>query len=1028
MFKYSSLDVKKILRPILKNYNRHVLRFLNLLKNIDCELVYEGPENFHDHIRDKTVYACSVRCYNDSLASNDGKRKYKSLKCVFPIMIGSNLDFCIRKQGLRQFTSTDLTSIDFLDEVDGEDKFHPADIAATFFLINGCVRQLPYSFTNDPTNTHVIRGQNLVRCYTYDTDDRGKELSYYSESRGKYKRGDVVVILNDGKAVLNEDSGFFDHCPYRTEQKPYMIKILKDGSFDIDHLGNKIFISPGHLFVKLFTKYLYRPLKSRDWPVVKSRHALVVKSIETGTLLHVLSKKTIYLKENPSTMTVVNNNCSSVIGSNNQITMESDGRMMSSEVYVEKNSGCYREITMQTYPLNPYVSHLMTRQISNKVKKSNVSAYHSSYAGFMCLVGTFETKNVGRTSTMVRNTVVSTRDDIEQVYKNISIIPRTAADLSDSSSAYYVVINEACIPVTLDCFQRINLDWLKYKMRFVECYRNRNFILIRYKMGLFYKKLFFIDRIRVVRDLKQRSMKTIWVTARDEPYWKKRYRNILRPTVYDQLTGYLADLNPYFHHNVFTKDILAFNTLKNAVLATDRRYLEYFMESLSGYTPISPRHRLLCKPVDSFSNRFALYVPLLTVAYMSFKGLNQEDCIVVDRRLRAFDCVRFHTVRIKFETPSTYITFHPTTGDPDPEGYLLGHLVCHDSDMAEFQATPLTMHAKLEPFGQKMYKIYFNKSNFTITSYNLTEHRLTICMIRRHRSQTGDKLSSFHGQKGVTRTVDRMPVFAIVDAYGNENRVTADMLVDPCCFFRITMGQLREAKDRGGRDFHIVWNSDGKRLETKGYGIFVGSTLYFNVSYFASEHIYAPKRNAHDKILGQPVKGRSRTGGMRMGTMEITNGMRGNGLASCYDEKVIENSDCFFYRRRKRTTKNTKRRKIKDLCIENKNVNKRKRTEREKGEDLCFENKNVNKRKRTESFEKTEKNVSIQSEGIRKRKEMAIDNDDAKKRKTTKDPPLYEVPIRLCKSTIICIEEQKTYKCDTTFEIDPCLKEEFDTT
>lgn len=997
MFKYASLNVKKILKPILKNYNRHVLRFINLLKNIDCELIYEGPVNFHDHIRDKTVYACSVRCYNDSSPVTDAKRKYKSLKCVFPIMIGSNLDFCIRKQGLRRFTATDLTSINFLDDVDGEEKFHLADIAATFFLINGCVKQLPYSFTNDPTNTHVIRGQKLVRCYTYDADDRGKELSYYTEndSRKKYKRGDIVVVLNDGTAHLNQDEHFFDHCPYPTKQKPYMTKIFKDGHFDIDHLGNKIFMSPGHLFVKLFTKYLYRPLKIRDWPVVKSRHILVVKSIETGTLLHVLSKKTIYLKDNPSTMTVVNNNCSSVIGSINQSSMESDGRMMSSEVYVEKNSGCYREITMQTYPLNPYISHLMTRQISNKVKKSNVAAYHPSYAGFMCLVGTFETKNVGRTSTMVRNTVISTRDDIERVYKNVSIVPRlTDKNLGATSSSYYVVINEASIPVTQDCFQNIDLDWLKYKIRFVECYRDHNFILIRYKMGLFYKKLFFIEKIRVCRDLKQRSMKTIWVTARDESYWKRRYRNRLRPTVYDELTGYLVDLNPYFHHNVFTKNILAFNTLKNAVLATDRQYLEYFMESLSAYTPVSPRHHIVCKPVDSFSNRFALHVPLLVVGYMSFKGLNQEDCIVVDRRLEAFDCIRFHTVRIKLETPSRYITFHPTTGDPDPEGYLLGHLVCHDPCITKFQAVPLTMHAKLEPLGNKLYKVYFNKSNFTITSFNLTEHRLTVCMTRDHRSQTGDKLSSFHGQKGVTRTVNRMPVFAIVDAYGNENRVTADMLVDPCCFFRITMGQPREAKDRGGRDFPIVWNSGGKRLETKSYGIFVGSTLYFNVSYFSSEHIYAPKCNAHDKILGQPVKGRSRKGGMRVGTMEITNGMRGNGLAGCYDEKAIENSDCFFYRKRKRTD----------------NENNKNKKRRGGGENVTFQITGK------EKFTETEKG--------RKRKETSI-NDDAKKRKVTQEePPLFQVPIRLTKSTIICIEEQKTYKCDTTFDIDPCLKEE----
>ncbi|GFS98112.1 RNA_pol_Rpb2_6 domain-containing protein [Trichonephila clavipes] len=38
------------------------------------------------------------------------------------------------------------------------------------------------------------------------------------------------------------------------------------------------------------------------------------------------------------------------------------------EVFVEKTIGCYREVNMQTYPLNPYLSYLIVRQMSNKVK------------------------------------------------------------------------------------------------------------------------------------------------------------------------------------------------------------------------------------------------------------------------------------------------------------------------------------------------------------------------------------------------------------------------------------------------------------------------------------------------------------------------------------------------------------------------------------------------------------------------------------------------------------------------------------
>ncbi|GFY09301.1 RNA_pol_Rpb2_6 domain-containing protein [Trichonephila clavipes] len=85
--------------------------------------------------------------------------------------------------------------------------------------------------------------------------------------------------------------------------------------------------------------------------------ALVVKSIETGCLLNVLSRKTVYFKEGKSAgkMTVTPHESHQEIGFNG-------------EVFVEKTIKCYREINMQTYLLNPYLSYLIVRQMSNKNK------------------------------------------------------------------------------------------------------------------------------------------------------------------------------------------------------------------------------------------------------------------------------------------------------------------------------------------------------------------------------------------------------------------------------------------------------------------------------------------------------------------------------------------------------------------------------------------------------------------------------------------------------------------------------------
>ncbi|GFR02978.1 RNA_pol_Rpb2_6 domain-containing protein [Trichonephila clavata] len=294
----------------------------------------------------------------------------------------------------------------------------------------------------------------MVRVFTYDALDRVKEWSYYVADCPPKQRGDMVVVGNDGSESTVKVDFFFDHCPYRTDAAAYMAQVYQQNRFDIDSLVNKIVVSPGHLFTKLFVKCLYAPLRKGNWSLIKSKTALVVKSIETGCLLHVLSRKTVYFKEGKSAgkMTVTPHESHREIGSNG-------------EVFVEKTIGCYREVNMQTYPLNPYLSYLIVRQMSNKVKHNSVPSFHDSYLGFLSILGCFEMKNVGRTTMMVRNTVVSTCDALDPVFHDAQRDALwTWLQLEPDSHIhphYFVVINEACVPVTVACFQRIQLEALK---------------------------------------------------------------------------------------------------------------------------------------------------------------------------------------------------------------------------------------------------------------------------------------------------------------------------------------------------------------------------------------------------------------------------------------------------------------------------------------------------------------------------------------------------------------------------------------
>lgn len=833
------LNVPAMINPIIENYDKHVNNFITFLRDkLECELVYQGPDSVREHILQKSVYACSVYY-----------KPKKILKDVFPIMIGSRLDLAIRHQSARSFKEC-------LEVQSGP--FEEVDIGRGFFIVNGFLRHIPYFYTNDPTNTHVIQ-KKLVRVYSYNAQDRGKELSYYMASNANGREfGDVVVVHNDGRET-DRDPTFFAHCPYPVHLTAYMHYVFQKNLFDIDHLGNKMVVSPGHLFTKLFVKYLYGPLRSNDWKLIKSRTALVRHSIESGCLLHVLSRKTVYFKEGRSAGKMTNEPCEShrEIGANG-------------EIFIEKSMGCYRELSTQTYPLNPYLLYLIVRQMSNKVNHATLEPYHPSHEGWFCKLGVFDTKNVGRTNTMVRGTIVTCCDDLDPVYHEADRNPfwKTLGLKPQADSCYHVVVNEACIPVTQASFDRIDLLKLKRQFTHIECYARDKFIVIRYKMGLIMKQLPDTD---------------LWVTPYDELYWARRCFQInsreemhkSQPCLY----SYFVDLNPFFLHNAFLKNILAFNALKNAVLATTSRYAHYFMDSVSAYQLEPGRdHKALLEPLrDGVSPHFTIFLPHVDVTYMSFLGITQEDCIAKREDFRGFDCYRFYTLRLKILNATSWLRFYPVHGHVDEESNLLGTFI---SDQP-FKLEPYSIHVKVIPKSKNEYLLTFSKKPFRVVQYHVTNDKLTISVEQEHICSTGDKLCSLHGQKGVIRVVDKVPTLDLT--------VKPVLIINPYCMFRMTMGQPLEAVVLGGgRDAQIVHNSDGQLM--KGSKALYGKTFYLVIVYFSIEHMYAPDTWVMDKVMCQPVKGRSRQGGMKLGNMEV-NALRGNGIASCIEAKLHEDAD-----------------------------------------------------------------------------------------------------------------------------------------
>lgn len=839
------MNVNKITEYIFKNYDENVENFIHMLEEINCDLIYNGT-GLEDDILNRKVYSCSVRI----------RPKRKILNTILPIMLGSRLDIGIRKLKINEFKSLENIP-NILEYWEHEEQtFESGDIAITCFLINGILRQIPFFMTNDVSNIHIAN-KNIVRLYRYNIDEKGKQLSMYFDSLEGYKRGDLVLKLNNGKSfkvqeddtnTLRELTDFFE-CPYKTQPK-ILFKEIYAQNFNIDNIGNKIVISPGYLFYKLFRKTLYLPIKEKQ-TCIRKKHLIVSKSIENGDLLHVISKKTVFHKE-------VNLKHKMVNASSQVETQREIGQ--NNEIFMEKKTTCYRDVNCQYYPYLVYSASCLIIQMSSKVKSKFVLSFNDSFIGYLCIYGTSETKNVGRTMMLTRNTFVSTQDDLNLVYKELR--------LEEGSDELYIVVNAACIEVTKSCFRNINLIDLKHRFKFIECYQNNKFIHINYKVGLLYKRL---DDF-------------LWVTSRDIHFWMNKFygftkiEQLVELKSYDFITSHSVDIIKYFKHNAYPRNLLTLTSLKNAILSYTPEYSLFFYETVSAYCNLTAHHKPILQPENKLSEHFTMLLPRLSLAYGSFKGSTQEDCIVMSKHVNVFDSYRFYTVKLKFENTATKY-FHPTRGpqNPNESKSFLGTIVCPTDIISIISQT---MHLVTNNIDKNIIEIYFTKPNFQVMKYKISESYLFICINTMHNCSTGDKLSSLHGQKGVVVIFDTLP---------RSKYTNIDLIINPYCLIsRQTMGQIKESLDLGGRDYDRLINSDGKEIPGT---TFIGPIHYFPISYLSSEHNYIAKECVRDKIIGQPVRGRSRLGGMRIGNMEHFNCLLGNGLAACFEEKSIEHSD-----------------------------------------------------------------------------------------------------------------------------------------
>lgn len=328
------------------------------------------------------------------------------------------------------------------------------------------------------------------------------------------------------------------------------------------------------------------------------------------------------------------------------------------------------------------------------------------------------------------------------------------------------------------------------------------------------------------------------------------------------------------------------------------------------------------------------------VAIASYAGYNQEDSIImnqsaIDRGL--FRSIFYRTYKEEIKSQSGGIKENIEKPDSvtigmklanydkmDNDGLLepgtyikggdaiIGKTLCNDTceDSEKTDASTISRHNETGMIDKVM---------LTTNEYGSP---LVKVRVRNIRVPTiGDKFSARHGQKGtigMTYTEENMPFSMstgiipdiIINPHAIPSRMTVGQLLE-CIFGKVACldGEVKDStpfdhtqdsinniyNQLQKRGFHKYGNErlingmTGKLME---HSIFMGPTYYQRLKHMVDDKIHSRSRGPVQLLTRQPVEGRSRDGGLRLGEME-RDALISHGAASFMKDRMFYNSDAY---------------------------------------------------------------------------------------------------------------------------------------